>query len=212
MSDDIKKGLLGIVVDETEVSKVMPEINSLTYRGYAAQDLCAKCKFEEVAYLLLHDDLPNKEQLEQFEKEERLNRPISESLKSIIKNYPKNSHPMDTTRTSVSHMGLEDPDTADNSKDANMRKAMRLLARISTAVAADFRVRKGENIIDPDPKKHNKGLVDLVNLQCYCGGMQPPTFICNATIQYWDAKNQTDILNTTRTFSYTLSLLSSSFL
>ena len=53
MSDEIKKGLLGIVVDETEVSKVMPEINSLTYRGYAAQDLCAKCKFEEVAYLIL---------------------------------------------------------------------------------------------------------------------------------------------------------------
>ena len=53
MSEDIKKGLLGIVVDETEVSKVMPEINSLTYRGYAAQDLCAKCKFEEVAYLIL---------------------------------------------------------------------------------------------------------------------------------------------------------------
>ena len=45
MSDDIKKGLLGIVVDETEISKVMPEINSLTYRGYAAQDLCARCDF-----------------------------------------------------------------------------------------------------------------------------------------------------------------------
>ena len=53
MSDEIKKGLLGIVVDETEVSKVMPEINSLTYRGYAAQDLCEYCKFEEVAYLIL---------------------------------------------------------------------------------------------------------------------------------------------------------------
>ena len=51
MSDDIKKGLLGIVVDETEVSKVMPEINSLTYRGYAAQDLCEYCRFEEVAYM-----------------------------------------------------------------------------------------------------------------------------------------------------------------
>ena len=54
MSEEIKKGLLGIIVDETEVSKVMPEINSLTYRGYAAQDLCAKCKFEEVAYLILN--------------------------------------------------------------------------------------------------------------------------------------------------------------
>ena len=70
MSDDIKKGLLGIVVDETEVSKVMPEINSLTYRGYAAQDLCEYCKFEEVAYLILNKDLPNTIQLKKFEKEE----------------------------------------------------------------------------------------------------------------------------------------------
>ena len=68
MSDDIKKGLLGIVVDETEVSKVMPEINSLTYRGYAAQDLCAKCKFEEVAYLILNGELPSEKQLKNFEK------------------------------------------------------------------------------------------------------------------------------------------------
>ena len=52
MSDEIKKGLLGIVVDETQVSKVMPEINSLTYRGYAVQDLCKKCNFEEVAFLV----------------------------------------------------------------------------------------------------------------------------------------------------------------
>ena len=58
MNDEVKKGLLGIVVDETEVSKVMPEINSLTYRGYAAQDLCAACRFEEVAYLILNKDLP----------------------------------------------------------------------------------------------------------------------------------------------------------
>ena len=71
MSEDIKKGLLGIVVDETEVSKVMPEINSLTYRGYAAQDLCEYCKFEEVAYLILNKDLPNTIQLKKFEKEER---------------------------------------------------------------------------------------------------------------------------------------------
>ena len=63
MGDDIKKGLLGIVVDETEVSKVMPEINSLTYRGYAAQDLCEYCRFEEVAYLILNKDLPNSIQL-----------------------------------------------------------------------------------------------------------------------------------------------------
>ena len=63
MSDEIKKGLLGIVVDETTISQVMPEINSLTYRGYTVQELCEKCIFEEVAYLILNGELPNKKQL-----------------------------------------------------------------------------------------------------------------------------------------------------
>ena len=152
MSDEIKKGLVGVISDETKVSEVMPDINSLTYRGYAVQDLAKQCKFEQVAFLLLNGELPNSEQLAKFEQEERSNRKISENLKNIIKNYPKNAHPMDTTRTSVSHMGLEDPDTADNSVAANIRKSMRLLAQISTAVAANFRVRKEKEIIEPDPK------------------------------------------------------------
>jgi 2-methylcitrate synthase len=152
MSDEIKKGLVGVISDETKVSEVMPEINSLTYRGYAVQDLAKQCRFEQVAYLLLHGELPSDEELKKFEQAERSNRKISENLKNIIKNYPKNAHPMDTTRTSVSHMGLEDPDTADNSVAANIRKSMRLLAQISTAVAANFRVRKGQEIIEPDPK------------------------------------------------------------
>ena len=83
MSDEIKKGLLGIVVDETEVSKVMPEINSLTHRGYAAQDLCEYCRFEEVAYLILNKDLPNSIELKKFEKEERGNRELSKNLYEI---------------------------------------------------------------------------------------------------------------------------------
>ena len=69
MSNDIKKGLLGIVVDETTISQVMPDINSLTYRGYAVQDLCEKCNFEEVAYLILNKELPNKTKLKNFKKE-----------------------------------------------------------------------------------------------------------------------------------------------
>ena len=80
MGDEIKKGLLGIIVDETEVSKVMPEINSLTYRGYAAQDLCEYCRFEEVAYLILNKDLPNTLELRKFEKEEKNNRELSKDL------------------------------------------------------------------------------------------------------------------------------------
>jgi 2-methylcitrate synthase len=152
MSEDIKKGLLGIVVDETEVSKVMPEINSLTYRGYAAQDLCEYCKFEEVAYLILNKDLPNTIQLKKFEKEERGHRDLSKELYSAIKQMPKKSHPMDVARTAVSIMGLEDKETTDSSHEANMRKAIRILAKTPTALAAFYRLRKGKKIIKPKNK------------------------------------------------------------
>ena len=106
MSEDIKKGLLGIVVDETTVSQVMPDINSLTYRGYTVQDLCEKCSFEEVAYLILNKELPNKTQLNKFKKQLEKNRNITINLRDIIKRIPKKSHPMDVARTAVSVMGL----------------------------------------------------------------------------------------------------------
>ena len=149
MSDEIKKGLLGIVVDETEVSKVMPEINSLTYRGYAAQDLCAKCKFEEVAYLILNGELPNKKQLKDFEKQERKERRLSKTILEDIKRFPKKAHPMDVARTAVSIMGLEDKETKDNSPKANLRKVMRIFAKTPVALAAFYRARKGKKIIPP---------------------------------------------------------------
>jgi 2-methylcitrate synthase len=152
MSDDIKKGLLGIIVDETEISKVMPEINSLTYRGYAAQDLCARCDFEEVAYLILNKELPNKKQLKEFKKELSKEIILSKNLINILKKIPKKSHPMDVARTAVSIMGLEDKETKDNSPKANLRKAIRILAKTPTALAAFYRLRKGKKIIPPKKK------------------------------------------------------------
>ena len=149
MGEDIKKGLLGITVDETEISKVMPEINSLTYRGYAAQDLCAKCKFEEVAYLILNGELPNKKQLKEFEKQEKKERKLSKTLLDDIKRFPKKAHPMDVARTAVSIMGLEDKDTKDNSPKANIKKVMRIFAKTPVALAAFYRSRKGKKIIPP---------------------------------------------------------------
>ena len=149
MSDEIKKGLLGIVVDETTVSQVMPEINSLTYRGYAVQDLCEKCNFEEVAYLVLNGELPNKIQLKKFIKEERVDRKISKQILNDIKKMPRNAHPMDVVRTAVSLMALEDKETKDNSPKANMRKTIRIFAKTPIAIAAFFRSRKGKNIISP---------------------------------------------------------------
>ena len=175
MSDDIKKGLLGIVVDETEVSKVMPEINSLTYRGYAAQDLCEYCRFEEVAYLILNKDLPNSIELKIFEKEERNNRELTKNLYEIIKHMPKRSHPMDVARTAVSVMGLEDKETTDSSPEANMRKALRIFAKTPTALAAFYRIRKGKKIIKP-----KKNLTFAENFFYMCFGKVPQKEIVKA--------------------------------
>jgi len=152
MSDEIKKGLLGIVVDETTISQVMPDINSLTYRGYAVQDLCEKCNFEEVAYLVLHGDLPKKNELKKFKKQLEENRNITINLREIVKHMPKKAHPMDVARTIVSVLGLEDKETIDNSPDANMRKTIRIFAKTPTAIAAFFRARKGKNVIPPKKK------------------------------------------------------------
>ena len=175
MSDEIKKGLLGIVVDETEVSKVMPEINSLTYRGYAAQDLCEYCRFEEVAYLILNKDLPNTIQLRKFENEEKNHRELSKNLYEIIKHMPKKSHPMDVARTAVSVMGLEDKETQDSSHEANMRKSLRIFAKTPTALAAFYRIRKGKKIIKP-----KKDLTFAENFFYMCFGKVPQKEIVKA--------------------------------
>jgi len=175
MSDDIKKGLLGIVVDETEISKVMPEINSLTYRGYAAQDLCARCDFEEVAYLILNKELPNKKQLKEFKKELSKEITLSKNLINILKQIPKKSHPMDVARTAVSVMGLEDKETKDSSPKANLRKAIRILAKTPTALAAFYRLRKGKKIIAP-----KKNLSFSENFFHMCFGKVPNKEIAKA--------------------------------
>jgi len=175
MSDDIKKGLMGVTVDETAISKVMPEINSLTYRGYAAQDLCAICKFEEVAYLILNKELPNKKQFKYFEKEESKERTLSKNLINILKLIPKKSHPMDVARTAVSVMGLEDKETKDNSPEANLRKAMRIFSKTPTAVAAFYRLRKGKKIISP-----KKNLTFSENFFYMCFGKVPNKEIVKA--------------------------------
>ena len=175
MSNDIKKGLMGVTVDESGISKVMPEINSLTYRGYAAQDLCAKCEFEEIAYLILNGELPNKNQLKKFLKEERKERTLSKSLLNILKQMPKKSHPMDVARTAVSFMGLEDRETTDNSPKANLRKAMRIFSKTPSALAAFYRLRKGKKIITP-----KKNLSFSENFFHMCFGKVPNKDIVKA--------------------------------
>src|ERR1700709_1004681 len=100
----IHRGLDGVVVDTTSISKVMPEINSLVYRGYPVQELAENCHFEEVAYLLYNGELPTKAQLADFEKKERGYREITKNNLEVIRLLPKKCHPMDSIRTAVSFL------------------------------------------------------------------------------------------------------------
>lgn len=155
MSEEVKivKGLAGVVVDETRVSKVMPDINALVYRGYPVQDLADKCTFEEVAFLVLKGELPSATELQKFSKQERAYRDLSNDLYNVIEKMPKQAHPMDAVRTGVSFLGMEDERIWDNSPECNQDKALRLLAKIPTITAAFYRHRLGKKAIKPDTSK-----------------------------------------------------------
>ena len=145
----IYKGLAGVVVDTTAISKVVPETNSLTYRGYPVQDLAARCSFEQVAYLLWHGELPTDGQLQLFSQRERSSRGLNRSMHSLLAKLPDNCHPMDVVRTAISYLGAEDPEEDDGSPDANYAKSLRMYAALPTIVAADMRGRRGLEPIAP---------------------------------------------------------------
>jgi citrate synthase/2-methylcitrate synthase len=146
---DIKKGLAGVVVDTTAVSKVNPDTNSLLYRGYPVQELAAKCSFEQVAWLLWHGELPSDVELAAFEKAERAGRALAPDVKAAIDLTSLTSHPMDVVRTAVSVLGANDPQAGDSSPEANLAKSVRLFAAVPAMVAYDQRRRRGQDPIEP---------------------------------------------------------------
>jgi 2-methylcitrate synthase len=148
---NVKKGLEGVVMDTSSISKVNADTNSLLYRGYPVQDLAENCSFEEVAYLLYTGELPTQKQLAEFTSMERGYRDITKENLAVIKSLPKKCHPMDSIRTGVSFLGCEDARIWDASPATNLDKAVQLLAKIPTMVAADFRFKKGQDFIAPNP-------------------------------------------------------------
>jgi 2-methylcitrate synthase len=146
---EIKKGLAGVVVDTTAVSKVNPDTNSLLYRGYPVQDLADRCTFEEVAYLLWKGELPDPDQLEAFERLERSRRQLPQVAKEAIDLLPVDAHPMDVVRTAVSALGAADPTAADADPEANLDKAITLFAQLPAIVAYIQRRRRGLDLVEP---------------------------------------------------------------
>ena len=174
-TNDIHKGLAGVVVDTTTISNVVPETNSLTYRGYPVQELAASCSFEEVAYLIWHGELPDTEALRHFTATERAVREVSRSTISIIDRVPDSCHPMDVLRTAISSLGAEDPAEDDNSPAANQAKAEAMFAKLPTIVAHDYRRRRGQERIGPDP---SLGWVENFFYMCFGQVPDRPVLDC----------------------------------
>ncbi|MCF8607693.1 bifunctional 2-methylcitrate synthase/citrate synthase [Gordonia sp. HY442] len=166
----VYKGLAGVVVDTTAVSKVVPETNSLTYRGYAVQDLAANCSFEQVAYLLWYGELPTDAQLAQFTQRERASRRLDRSAQSVLARTPDTCHPMDVVRTMISYLGTEDPDEDSTDPATLMAKAQRMFAILPTIVAADLRRRRG---LDPIEPHHALGYAENFLTMCFGGSPDP---------------------------------------
>ncbi|GEK79631.1 bifunctional 2-methylcitrate synthase/citrate synthase [Agrococcus baldri] len=152
---EVKKGLAGVVVDETAISKVEPETNSLLYRGYPVPELAATQPFESVAHLLWHGELPTESELIDIRTTERQHRQLRDDVRSSIDVLPISAHPMDDVRTAVSVIGGMDTAADANVMDAvgspeeNLHRSMRLFAELPGIVAYAQRRRRGQCPIDP---------------------------------------------------------------
>ena len=145
----IARGLAGVVVDTTAISKVDPETNSLLYRGYPVQQLAARSSFEEVAHLLWHGELPTARELAELETRERAGRALDPRVKDVIDASPPSAHAMDVLRTAVSLAGALDTEVADDRREAELAESERLFAAIPAMVAYDQRRRRGQEPVQP---------------------------------------------------------------
>jgi citrate synthase len=144
-------GLEDVIANTSEICFIDGREGRLVYRGYDIHDLIrANATFEEVVYLLWHGKLPTKDELDTFTKNIANSRALKPEVIDFLKKVPKDSHPMAVLRSAVSYAGLLDEDEGDNSMDANIRKATRLVAQIPTIVTSFERIRNGLEPIQPD--------------------------------------------------------------
>jgi citrate synthase len=145
-------GLRGVLVADTAISLIEGVKGELSYRGYDIHDLAAYATDEEVAYLLLYGTLPVAAQLEEFSKKLAAERTLPPSIIDVLKKLPNTASPMDVLQAIVALLAGFDPEIQNDSKDANLKRATRLIAILPTLVAAWDRIRKNLSPIEPDPK------------------------------------------------------------
>jgi len=147
----VKAGLEGIVATQSEISDVDGIKGRLIYRGYDIHDLAEHATFEEVIYLLWNGDLPNRNQLDELKRRLAADAALPAEVATLLKRIPRSANPMDMLRTAVSALSFYDPDGPEMSRDANTRKAARLVARFPTIVTTFHRLRNGLEPVQPRP-------------------------------------------------------------
>src|SRR6516162_8404050 len=144
-------GLAGVIAGETAICWVDPNAG-LMYRGYDIHEMGDKATFEEVAYLLLNGELPNAKQLKEFKEQIASQRALPKEVNQMLQLLPRETHPMDMLRTGVSMLSAFDKDLSDNSHDANIRKSIKLIARVSTLITDGWRILKGKAPLPEKPE------------------------------------------------------------
>ena len=145
-------GLEGVIAGETAISTVS---GGLSYRGYSIEELARHGSFEEVAYLLLYGELPNALQLDEFQKRLQAAAQVPRPIIDTLRHLPATASPMDVLRSGASLLAHWDPEAGDNSHDANVRKAERLLAQLPVVMAARHRMKQGK---EPVPAESGRSL------------------------------------------------------
>jgi citrate synthase len=164
-----KQGLEGVVVAQTELSRIDGQKGELLYRGLNIHDLAENACFEEVAYLLWYGHLPNRTQLDELKARLAAHRELPPPLKMMLPNFPRHATPMEVLRTATAALSMFDP-TADETQsfEGNLDKAIRLTALFPAILAAFDRARDGLAPIDPDP-----GLGHAANFLYMLHGVRP---------------------------------------
>lgn len=147
---EIHRGLKGVYFERSRVCFIDGRAGELLYRGYSIHDLAERSSFEEACYLLLKGELPRGEELERFDAELKAARVLPSAVLDVIGSM-RQGHPMDVLRTAVSALAAFDPDTADNSPAATLRKGVRLTSQVPMIVAAHEHLRHGRAPVPPDP-------------------------------------------------------------
>jgi citrate synthase len=147
-------GLEGVIGGITTISEIVSETSTLIYRGYDVHELASKGSFEETAYLLLYKKLPNQAELDNFTEVLRQEREVPEAVYTALRQLPKTVHPMDIAKVGFAVYAPYDPDYAAPATDheANLRKAVRILAKASTIVGNGHRIRTGHEPLKPKPE------------------------------------------------------------